>query len=207
MKFATFASANISHLRSKYFTAKRFHLPARANFVEKPTCRNKSVFLVEPRGIEPLSENLFIQLSPDAVHHLDFPSPDAGGQASVRVAILCVIPSIANGGCTVIAEMTPERRPRYSCGGRAAQRQRQQRLGCQSNVRVVVYCLRWGSLARLPQRDPLTVWQNPRRNHCGPISGGAGRHCRGCLIQSQSPIRVTTSSIGLRGRAGGSVAA
>ena len=27
MKFATFASANISHLRSKYFTAKLFHLP------------------------------------------------------------------------------------------------------------------------------------------------------------------------------------
>ena len=33
----TFASANISHLRSKYFTAKLFHLPARANFVEKST--------------------------------------------------------------------------------------------------------------------------------------------------------------------------
>ena len=33
MKFATFAIANISHLRSKYFTAKLFHLPIRANFV------------------------------------------------------------------------------------------------------------------------------------------------------------------------------
>ena len=33
----TFALANISHLRSKYFTAKLFHLPARANFVEKST--------------------------------------------------------------------------------------------------------------------------------------------------------------------------
>ena len=33
MKFANVRVANISHLRSKYFTAKRFHLPARANFV------------------------------------------------------------------------------------------------------------------------------------------------------------------------------
>ena len=33
MKFAHVRVANISHLRSKYFTAKRFHLPARANFV------------------------------------------------------------------------------------------------------------------------------------------------------------------------------
>ena len=33
MKFAHVRGANISHLRSKYFTAKRFHLPARANFV------------------------------------------------------------------------------------------------------------------------------------------------------------------------------
>ena len=31
MKFA------FSHLRSKYFTAELFHLPARANFVEKST--------------------------------------------------------------------------------------------------------------------------------------------------------------------------
>ena len=33
MKFAHVRIANISHLRSKYFTAKRFHLPGRANFV------------------------------------------------------------------------------------------------------------------------------------------------------------------------------
>ena len=37
MKFAHIREANISHLRSKYFTAKLFHLPARANFVEKST--------------------------------------------------------------------------------------------------------------------------------------------------------------------------
>ena len=33
MKFAHIRAANISHLRSKYFTAKRFHLPEWANFV------------------------------------------------------------------------------------------------------------------------------------------------------------------------------
>ena len=33
MKFAHVRVANISHLQSKYFTAKRFHLPVRANFV------------------------------------------------------------------------------------------------------------------------------------------------------------------------------
>ena len=33
MKFAHVRTANISHLRSKYFTAKRFHLPEWANFV------------------------------------------------------------------------------------------------------------------------------------------------------------------------------
>ena len=133
---------------------------------------NYQPFLVEARGIEPLSENLFIQLSPDAVRHLEFLSPDAGEQASVRVAIFCVIPSIANGGCTVIAELTPGRRPRYSCGGRAAQRQRQQPLGCQSNVRVVVCFLGCDSFKRLSQRYPLTVCQNPRRNHYAPILDG-----------------------------------
>ena len=160
---------------------------------------------MEARGIEPLSENLFIQLSPDAVYRLEFPSPDAGRQASVRVAIFCVIPSIANGGCTVIANLTPERRPRYSCGGRAAQRQRQQPLGCQSNVRVVVYFLSWSSFKRLPQRYPLTVCQNPRRNHYAPISGDAGSIAIGFpYAQSQLPTSVTTSVIGFRGRAGGS---
>jgi len=37
-------------------------------------------FLVEMRGIEPLSENLLIQLSPSAFRLLDFPSTHGGGQ-------------------------------------------------------------------------------------------------------------------------------
>ena len=39
--------------------------------------------LVEARGVEPLSENLLIQLSPSAVRLLAFPSADGGGQPSV----------------------------------------------------------------------------------------------------------------------------
>ena len=35
INFALVREANISHLRSRYFTAKLFHLPARANFTEK----------------------------------------------------------------------------------------------------------------------------------------------------------------------------
>ena len=34
MNFITSAAADISHLQSKYFTAKRFHLPFGANFIE-----------------------------------------------------------------------------------------------------------------------------------------------------------------------------
>ena len=53
MKFAHIREANISHLRSKYFTAKLFHLPARANFVEKSTCLGKCFFLAGMAGFEP----------------------------------------------------------------------------------------------------------------------------------------------------------
>ena len=59
----TFASANISHLRSKYFTAKLFHLPVRANFVEKTTGRNLSFFLAEKERFE-LSRRLKSDLHP-----------------------------------------------------------------------------------------------------------------------------------------------
>ena len=52
MKFAHVRIANISHLRSKYFTAKRFHLPARANFV---------AYLLYGRYAVPFSHFLFIK--------------------------------------------------------------------------------------------------------------------------------------------------
>ena len=37
-------------------------------------------FLVEARGVEPLSENLLIQLSPSAFRLLEFPLRHGGGQ-------------------------------------------------------------------------------------------------------------------------------
>ena len=40
-------------------------------------------FLVEMRGIEPLSENLLIQLSPSAFRLLEFPLTHGGGQPYV----------------------------------------------------------------------------------------------------------------------------
>ena len=39
--------------------------------------------LVEARGVEPLSENPSIQLSPGALCHLNFPSVNAGTQALI----------------------------------------------------------------------------------------------------------------------------
>ena len=55
MKFA------FSHLQSKYFTAKLFHLAKpnftrrKANFVEKSTCFRKCFFLAPPAGLEVLA--------------------------------------------------------------------------------------------------------------------------------------------------------
>ena len=46
MKFARVRGANISHLRSKYFTAKRFHLPKWANFVGRPALQSVAQFSV-----------------------------------------------------------------------------------------------------------------------------------------------------------------
>ena len=40
---------------------------------DKPKCIG--IFLVEPRGVEPLSENIFTQASPSAVTYLKFPPP------------------------------------------------------------------------------------------------------------------------------------
>jgi len=46
-------SRRISPNEVGFHRRKRFHPPARVDLVEKPTCRNKSVFLVEMTGFEP----------------------------------------------------------------------------------------------------------------------------------------------------------
>ena len=64
MKFDAYASSEIKSTHSLLtanFTRRRrishceaiFHPPARVDLVEKPTCRNKSVFLEQATGIEP----------------------------------------------------------------------------------------------------------------------------------------------------------
>lgn len=47
--------------------------------LNKAICRTFN--MVEPRGIEPLSENPSSQLSPSAVYHLDLPRTSADKQA------------------------------------------------------------------------------------------------------------------------------
>jgi len=44
MNLPTFASANISHLRSKYFIAKRFHLPAGQISLKKAIRKSEWLF-------------------------------------------------------------------------------------------------------------------------------------------------------------------
>ncbi len=46
-----------------------------------PTIIDRIFVLVEARGVEPLSESLFLQLSPSAVHLLEFPWNSADEQA------------------------------------------------------------------------------------------------------------------------------
>ena len=52
----------------------------RFNTKMKKALRSKA-FLVEARGVEPLSENPSIQLSPGALCRLEFPAVSAGTQA------------------------------------------------------------------------------------------------------------------------------
>ena len=49
----TFASANISHLRSKYFTAYLFHLPAGQISLKKPSAYADGFFMAHPYKIDP----------------------------------------------------------------------------------------------------------------------------------------------------------
>ena len=49
---------------------------------KRHTWRVPLLFLVDPRGIEPLSENLLIWPSPSAVYYLEFPAGDVNRQTS-----------------------------------------------------------------------------------------------------------------------------
>ena len=75
--FTTKCEIKSTHRRSDFTRRRRishceaiFHPPVRVDLVEKPTSRNLSVFLVEVRGIEPLSESNLERTSPGAVCYL-----------------------------------------------------------------------------------------------------------------------------------------
>ena len=78
------------------------------------------LFLVEVRGIEPLSKNLLIQLSPGAVYHLNFSLKAPTNRLFEEATVLCVIGSMAKHRCTFTAYLTLSPRPRYSSEERAA---------------------------------------------------------------------------------------
>jgi len=73
--------------RSKTLHRRVFSL--RSTPIPKPPPKRRAppmavlFFLVEARGVEPLSENLLIQLSPSAFRLLDFPLIGGGGQPSL----------------------------------------------------------------------------------------------------------------------------
>ena len=57
-------SRRISPNEVGFHRRRRFHPPARVDLVEKPTCRNKSVFLVPEAGVEPARYRYHWILSP-----------------------------------------------------------------------------------------------------------------------------------------------
>ncbi len=63
-------------------------------------------FLVEMRGIEPLSENLLIQLSPGAGHLLVFSHTPPVIRLYVRATVLCMIGSTVKDRCMFTTTMT-----------------------------------------------------------------------------------------------------
>ena len=74
-------SRRISSNEVGFHRRRRFHPPVRVDLVEKPTCFDLSVFLVEARGVEPLSKSKFMQISPGAAVRLRFPLRSAEQQA------------------------------------------------------------------------------------------------------------------------------
>ena len=79
--------------------------------------------------------------------------------------------------CMFTAEMTLSPKPRYSSEERATRRsrhcqafrQKTKNLGSHSNSIVVVYFLSW-AVIEFTRLATLILPQNPRRNHCTPIS-------------------------------------
>ena len=78
MKFDAIASSEIKSTHSPsrrissnevgFHRRRRFYPPTRVDLVEKPTSRNLSVFLVEHRGLEPLTPTLPVWCAPNCAN-------------------------------------------------------------------------------------------------------------------------------------------
>ncbi len=125
-------------------------------------------YLVEPTGIEPVSESLSAQPSPWADDLLEFPCLCVGRQTHGRVALLCMIDTRAKSRFMFTTDLTH--------GGSRSPHPRYGRF----YNRVTAYAARATLLLSfnfkgeqfygIIQPATLIVPPNPRRNHCGPMS-------------------------------------
>ena len=118
-------------------------------------------------GIEPVSENPSIQLSPGALCHLNFPSVNAGTQALTLGSHF--MRDLFNGErqMHVHRYMTLSPEPRYSPEERAVLQ-----TAAPLTRPVLLFrqrlILSW-AVSEIARLYPLTVYQNPRRNLYAPM--------------------------------------
>ena len=89
-------------------------------------------FLVEARGVEPLSENLLIWLSPGAGGYLDFPMAVGNRHPAVTGSFFLHDCLKSKRAMHVHRSMTPHPKPRYSWVERAVPQDCVTALGCVS---------------------------------------------------------------------------
>ena len=120
------------------------------------------LFLVEPRGIEPLSENHLIQLSPSAADLLRFPSRIAGRQAMRYGSHYAVTVRVAprRSRSPLIDAPHPAAVLRGRTGGLI--KPPRQRYCCR-------LLFKFGHFDAIIRRATLIMPQDPCRSHCGPI--------------------------------------
>ena len=90
------------------------------------------LLLVEARGVEPLSENLLIWLSPGAGGYLDFPTADGNRHPAVTGSFFLHDCLKSKRAMHVHRSMTPHPKPRYSWVERAVPQDCVTALGCVS---------------------------------------------------------------------------
>ena len=132
---------------------------------------------MELAGIEPVSENPLIQLSPQAVALLYFPYKNADRQAFSPVAFLCMVDTKANSQRMFTTDMTlgkgrrpPLRNGRYKATAALSEYQRLTASTLRQPKQL--YCCRLlfkiGHFNGIIRPAALIVSQDPRRNQSAP---------------------------------------